>query len=100
MPTINQILATSPNPQLSKGDRTSPFEAQQNFSQSLKNAIDKVNDSQIKSDQMTTALAKGEIDNLHDVMISAQKASITLQTAVEVQSKAIEAYKEVMRMQL
>ncbi|MDC3416399.1 flagellar hook-basal body complex protein FliE [Aquibacillus salsiterrae] len=75
-------------------------EAQQSFKSNLKNAIEQVNRSQIESDEKTTALANGQINNLHDVMITAQKASITLQTAVEMQKKVIDAYNEVMRMQV
>ncbi|WP_332308704.1 flagellar hook-basal body complex protein FliE [Halobacillus mangrovi] len=45
-------------------------------------------------------MARGEVDDLHNVMIASQKASITMQTTVEVQNKVIEAYKEMMRMQV
>ncbi|WP_066193898.1 MULTISPECIES: flagellar hook-basal body complex protein FliE [Gracilibacillus] len=75
-------------------------ESQQAFTQQLKQAIEEINQAQAASDQKTQALASGEIDDLHDVMITAQKASITLQTGVEVQRKAVDAYNEVMRMQV
>lgn len=78
----------------------SPGEAQSNFADTLKSAIEKVNDAQIASDKKTEALAKGQTDNLHEVMITAQKASITLETSVQVQSKVIDAYNEIMRMQI
>ncbi len=75
-------------------------ESQQQFADSFKQAIESINKSQNESDQKTEALAKGEIDDLHDVMITAQKASITLQTGVEVQKKMVDAYNEVMRLQV
>jgi flagellar hook-basal body complex protein FliE len=75
-------------------------EAQQQFAANLKNAIEQLNNAQQVSDQKTTALANGQIDDLHDVMITAQKSSIMLQTGVEVQKKVIDAYNEVMRMQV
>ncbi|UOQ46484.1 flagellar hook-basal body complex protein FliE [Halobacillus salinarum] len=78
----------------------SPSQAHSQFADSLKQAIDQLNHSQVESNQKTEALAKGEINDLHDVMISAQKASISMQTAVEVQNKVIDAYKEMMRMQV
>lgn len=80
--------------------KISPMEAQSAFAQSLKNAINHVNTNQIESNHKIEQLAKGEVDNLHDVMITAQKASITMQTAVQVQGKVIDAYKEIMRMQV
>ncbi|WP_175559263.1 flagellar hook-basal body complex protein FliE [Sediminibacillus albus] len=79
---------------------STPAEAQEKFASSLKDAIDNLNQYQVASDAKTQALANGEIDDLHDVMITAQKASIALQTGVEVQRKVIDAYKEIMRMQV
>ncbi|WP_273125538.1 flagellar hook-basal body complex protein FliE [Bacillus weihaiensis] len=70
------------------------------FGEILKKSIDQVNTSQIESDKMTEALASGKSVELHDVMISSQKASITMLTAIEVRNKAIEAYQEMMRMQV
>lgn len=78
----------------------SPGKAQADFADTLKSAIEGVNKSQITSNQKTEALAHGKIDNLHDVMIAAQKASITLETSVQVQRKVIDAYNEIMRMQV
>ncbi|WP_431189519.1 flagellar hook-basal body complex protein FliE [Aciduricibacillus chroicocephali] len=70
------------------------------FGQMLKSAIEKVNDAQTESDMKTEAFASGKIENLHDVMIASQKASIMMETAVQMQKKAIDAYNEIMRMQV
>lgn len=78
----------------------SPGAAQADFANTLKSAIESVNKSQVTSNQKTEAFARGEVDNLHDVMIAAQKASITLETSVQVQRKVIDAYNEIMRMQV
>ncbi|WP_138414844.1 flagellar hook-basal body complex protein FliE [Aquibacillus sediminis] len=94
---LQQPLVTMNNHQ---NQKVTPAEAQTNFSTSLKTAIDHLNRAQVTSDKKTEALAKGEIDDLHDVMITAQKSSLTLQTAVEVQRKAVDAYNEIMRMQV
>ena len=77
-----------------------PGEAQQAFAQTLKAAIDHVNDTQQLSNIKTEALSKGHITDLHDVMITAQKASLTLETTVQIQRKVIDAYNEIMRMQV
>lgn len=45
-------------------------------------------------------MANGENVDLHQVMITAQKASITLQAALEIRNKVVEAYQETMRMQV
>lgn len=70
------------------------------FSTILKDAISEVNKDQIKADKQTEMLAMGKDIDLHEVMITAQKASITLETTVQVQKKMLDAYKEVMRMQI
>lgn len=78
----------------------SPAEAQGNFGNMLKNAIDGVNEAQLASDRKTEALAQGTVNDLHDVMITAQKSSVTLETVVQIQKKVIDAYNEVMRMSI
>ena len=62
--------------------------------------VSKVNDMQIQSDQAIQGLATGENKNLHEVMISMEKASISFQFLSQVRNKAVEAYQEVMRMQV
>ena len=84
---------------IAKPDIT-PGEAQAGFADTLKSAIENVNKAQVASDKQTQRLAAGKTDNLHDVMITAQKASITLEMTVQVQRKAIDAYIEMMRMQV
>ncbi len=70
------------------------------FSNTLKEAIAKVNDDQLKADKQTEMLAAGKDIDLHEVMISAQKASVTMETSVQVQKKMLDAYNEIMRMQI
>jgi flagellar hook-basal body complex protein FliE len=77
-----------------------PADVQRSFSDFLKDALNKVNEQQVQADQLTEKLVKGENVDLHQVMIAAQKASISLQLAIEVRNKVIEAYQEMMRMQI
>jgi len=62
--------------------------------------VSKVNDIQVQSDKSIQGLASGENKNLHEVMIEVEKASISFQFMSQVRNKALEAYQEVMRMQL
>jgi flagellar hook-basal body complex protein FliE len=78
--------------------KSTPYEAQQQFGAMLKDAISNVNDQQKVSDTMTNKLIRGEQVELHEVMIASQKASITLSATMEVRNKVIEAYQEIMRM--
>lgn len=70
------------------------------FADILRSALEKTSAAEIQSDLKTEALAKGDIEDMHSVMIAAQKASITLEATVQVQSKVIDAYNEIMRMQV
>jgi len=70
------------------------------FKDLFKNALENVNQIEKESDIKTQMLASGKDISLHEVMISAQKASITIDATVQIQQKVIDAYNEVMRMQI
>lgn len=70
------------------------------FKDFLIESIEKVNQDQLYAEKMDEALILGETDNLHDVMIASQKAELSLSFAVEVRNKILEAYKEIMRIQM
>ncbi len=70
------------------------------FGQVFMNALEEVNNLQLDSLDMDRRLALGEIDNIHDVSIAAQKAYLSLNIATTVRNKVIEAYNEIMRMQV
>ena len=68
------------------------------FSQVLARQLDKVNAVQVKADEITKQFLAGNVQDIHQVMIAAQEAKITLQLAVEIRNKVIEAYHEISRM--
>lgn len=70
------------------------------FASILKSAINHVNKIEHEANKKTELMAMNKIEDLHDVMITAQKASITIEAAVQIQQKAIDAYNELMRMQV
>lgn len=68
------------------------------FSDFLNNAISEVNNLQIQSEQLNEAFAMGKNDNIHQVMIAAEKADMALQLTIQLRNKVMEAYQEIMRM--
>jgi len=70
------------------------------FNDLLNMAIKSVNDTQVNAHNAMTELAAGRNIELHNVVLAAQKASLTLQLAMQVKNKITEAYQEVMRMQI
>ncbi|MCX7773875.1 MAG: flagellar hook-basal body complex protein FliE, partial [Clostridia bacterium] len=53
-----------------------------------------------ESNKMTEDFIAGRTDNIHSVMIAGQKATIALQFVMEVRNKVMDAYQEIMRMQV
>ncbi len=70
------------------------------FGKVLSDAITAVDDSQKAAIRYDEKVATGEIDNLHDAMIAAQKAEITLNFALQIRKQVLEAYQELMRLQV
>lgn len=96
--SVSLMTPLQPSTDVTKVNVATPYEAQQSFAASLKEAIANVNAQQLQSDTMTQKLINGENVELHEVMIASQKASITLNATMEVRNKVIEAYQEIMRM--
>ena len=86
--------------EVANSKKATPFEAQQSFTSFLKDSINSVNEAQIQSDDLTNKMANGENVDLHSVMIASQKASISLTATLEIRNKVVEAYQEIMRMNI
>jgi flagellar hook-basal body complex protein FliE len=71
------------------------------FSNALKGALDSVAESQNKAQALTQRFQMGDDSvNLSDVMIQMQKASINFQATVQVRNKLVQAYTDIMNMQV
>ena len=71
------------------------------FAQILQSSIDKVNQTQQGANQMAEKLAAGDTSqNLHEVMIALQSASVSFQEMVQVRNKLVTAYHDVMNIQV
>ena len=70
------------------------------FSSFLKESINDVNKLQHQANQASQDLALGKVDNVHEVMISAQKAKLSIDLTTKVSNKVVGAYQKIMRMQV
>jgi flagellar hook-basal body complex protein FliE len=68
------------------------------FGKILKESLKKVNEVKIQSNILTQRLAAGDVDNLHEVMIAAQRSELLSQLTLEIRNKIIRAYQEMMMM--
>ena len=70
------------------------------FGKALTNAIEGLNQVQQQADDKSVQLAAGEPIDLHEVMLARETASLDFQLALQVRNKLVEAYQDVMRMQI
>ncbi len=70
------------------------------FKDIINDQLSKLNDSQIRADQMAQDFISGEVEDLHAVMIATEEARLSLDLALQVRNKIVEAYKEINNMQL
>jgi flagellar hook-basal body complex protein FliE len=71
-----------------------------NFGEYLTDALKETNDLQNRAKDMNIALAAGQVDDISQVVLATEKANIALQLTMQVRNKAVEAYQEIMRMQV
>jgi flagellar hook-basal body complex protein FliE len=71
-----------------------------NFKDLLMDALNNVNTLEQESAKMTEDFIAGRTDNIHSVMIAGEKATVALQFVMEVRNKVLDAYQEIMRMQV
>lgn len=70
------------------------------FADTLKNSINDVNKIQLEADTKMQGLATGKNTNIADVMMTTEKADIALRLMTQVRNKIIDAYQEIMKMQV
>ncbi len=90
--TFEQVA--KPTAEVQKGD------VFQSFLDSAVNNIETTNSYISDAENEEVKLALGETQNTHDLSIALQKASTALQYTVAVRNKFMEAYKEIMNLQI
>lgn len=74
--------------------------ASDSFGSVLGRSLDEVNSLLTNADQKNTEMALGKTENLHETTIAVEKAETSLRLMTQIRNKALEAYNEVLRMQL
>jgi flagellar hook-basal body complex protein FliE len=75
-------------------------EAAREFGEQLTRAVSQLNSQQLAVDDAATRLSLGSTADLHSIILEAEKANLTLELAIQIRNKALEAYQEIMRMPL
>ncbi|MFZ5776052.1 MAG: flagellar hook-basal body complex protein FliE [Thermodesulfobacteriota bacterium] len=72
----------------------------QGFGDILRQAVSSVNGQMQEANALQEGLAAGQHANIHETMIAAEKAGISFRMLTRAQQKVIDAYREIMRMQM
>lgn len=70
------------------------------FTSFLVDGLDRLDGVQRTADNLAVQAATGDLQNIHDYTIAASEAAVTTQVTVAVRNKAVEAFTEIMRMQV
>ena len=70
------------------------------FGDWLGKSLDTVSGSQTKADNLAVQAATGDLTAIHDFTVASTEAQILTQLTVEVRNRAVEAFNDIMRMQV
>jgi len=81
------------------GESTSAGQGK-SFSDILSKSFETVNEQQVQADHAIAELVSGRSKNIHETMLAVERADSSLKLAMQVRNKILEAYREIMRMQV
>jgi flagellar hook-basal body complex protein FliE len=70
------------------------------FGDTITSALEAVSDAEFHADALAQDVAVGGETSVQQLMVAMTKASLSVDLLVQVRNKAVEAYQEVMRMQI
>lgn len=94
-----QAPSSLPAPDESGGPERSTIDGP-GFAEMLRGALERVNAVQQNADLAMERVATGDAEDLHEAIIAVEKADIALRLTAQVTQRAVEAYKEISRMQV
>jgi flagellar hook-basal body complex protein FliE len=75
-------------------------EVTKSFQETLDGFINDVNNLQNSADKAIDKMASGEAADVHEVMIAVEKAKVSFDLLLQVRNKMLDAYKQIMQMQM
>ncbi len=70
------------------------------FGDSIKSALEAVSQAEFDANALAEDVAMGGETSVQDLMVAMTKASLSVDLLVQVRNRAVEAYQEIMRMQI
>ena len=96
---IRGLLQIDPSEKLGEGQAPEPSSGP-SFAEALEGALETVDKNISASEQTATDYLTGRGGDLHNVLIDMERADLSFKTMVEVRNKLLDAYREIMRMQV
>jgi len=98
----SETKGLSSSPELKHGDSSlsSSSGSGATFSDILKDSLEKVNLYQAQADASIKELVAGRNKNIHETMLTIERADTSLKLMMQVRNKILDAYREIMRMQV
>ena len=98
--TIESNLKAVLGPGLDKSKKAGQGEDGKTFSETLEDSLNQVNRLQSDADRAIEDLSTGKSQSIHETMLSVNKADIAFRMTMQIRNKIVEAYQEVLRMQV
>ena len=75
-------------------------EGAHSFSDLMRTSVNQVNEYQQEADRAVGELVAGRSKNIHETMLTIERADTSLKLMTQVRNKILDAYREIMRMQV
>lgn len=82
-------------PMKDKNDPTGMGNFMSQIGASFGSGLDSVNRAKIEADRMQEDIAMGGSTSIHDAMIAAEKAELSMQMAIQIRNRILNAYSEI-----
>ena len=100
MDEIRRIQSILEQPITPESEQTPEGSEGVSFKETLRRFSEDVNKLQLDAEEATQKLVAGDVENIHQVMVAMSEADASFRLMMEMRNKILEAYREVMRMQV
>jgi flagellar hook-basal body complex protein FliE len=83
-----------------EGMQTASLPEGKTFSDVLRKSVETVNQDQVQANTAIDELVAGRTKNIHETMLTIERADTSLKMMMQVRNKILDAYREIMRMQV
>ncbi len=100
LPSINPAGPSAGSPATRALDDAANAQNSSSFGQAIDSALSELSDKEMHADQLARDAATGKLANIEDYMLAATDAQLSMELTVAVRDKAVQAFNDIMRMQV